>query len=157
MVRDWDKWLDEEKRKMAAEDDVKNSRMTDATPMIKEAIEILESGDKVRAKEFVDKIRAGSEKVAKIMIERAESDGTLSFFELEDLLKLGLTRADIGAVLAVLYAAKDGNIPKSAQIAVMTTDYSPLMKHKDIIKKKFNITVLTQEEVQKMQEENKHD
>lgn len=145
MVKDWDKFIKDESARIDRERLEKfkrASRVTDATPLFKEAIRIGESGTDAERDAFRMNLQHAMDSVGAMLLERASLDGTLPVNEWDVLVKKGFSVADIGVVLTAYYAKVDGQTPKGEQVAIMTHDGTILDNNRVYILKKFDINII---------------
>lgn len=127
----------------------RHSKLVDARPLMQEAIDIADSGDKERRDAFLSALKDGYSATGKHFLKRAYREHILTRKEVTEMNKnMGLTMSDWGTLLQPVFALKDGHIPKEDQknTYIVTSEGSKVYKHRKSLQKKMGVLILSSKE-----------
>jgi hypothetical protein len=117
------------------------TKVVDGMPLIKALSELQDNnignGEKI---EIGEAIRRGAERAGNLALERAFMEKLLSEQEWEEMKNKGFEIIDMGTILLPYF---ESHKRKAEKVKIVTGQDSIIYKHKDFIKERFGLEVIT--------------
>ena len=123
----------------------KASKPVDAIPLIKFMLDGKGKFTKEQKDKFIGSLHSGFEESGKMFLDRAILEKVITEKEAEELKKM-FTLSDFGTVLQEYFSKKDGHIKKDTKVKVLTVENTTIFKHRDMIKKRFGVDIISAKE-----------
>ncbi len=122
----------------------KKTKPVDALPLFEFMMDKKGKLTKEEKDGFLNSMHESFEDVGNMLLDRAFTDGFMTENEFKDIQKkYSLTISDFATILQAHYNRKDGEFDKTGKVCLMTMEDSDIYKHKEFVKKRFDVDVMS--------------
>ena len=136
-------WNDIKRKRI--EEIKERTKPVDALPLIKAMIKSRDKMDDNKRKEILKALTEGFKKSGEMLLNRCFLENIMTEKEWKELsLKYNLIESDMSPILQCYFNKKD-KVTKD-EIIVVTMNNTSIFKHRDVLKKRFDVKIVSTEE-----------